>query len=286
MIGALVTVISLNLSLALIQGGQVAGTFPITGATATTPIVVTSPAHNVPSGRVVHGVVSGVFGTEADGLWVMYPTDADHFALYSFTAQGIKTPSVGTVPYAGGGLIQFAFPEWGILLGRRNVQLSSAVASPRVVFVPTTARAVGFQPIVAQGQAYKSLGTLEQQSMKEVSQAATDFTTFEVFITGAATPPSPDFGDFDATQLLGWALYNVLWDMVGDAVDVKRVDWPSQAVDSGTQTQRGQQVRWVIELQQPIVYNPLQFVPAGTKLTLTVEPVNPGSTDPQIIVIT
>ena len=39
-IGSLITLLSLNLTLNLVQAGHVAGTLPITGATATTPIAV------------------------------------------------------------------------------------------------------------------------------------------------------------------------------------------------------------------------------------------------------
>jgi hypothetical protein len=285
MLGALVSLISLNLSLFLIQNGVVSPlALPVTGASATTPILLTSPNH----GRVrpLHGVVSGITGEiEANGLWILTPTDPNTFALSTLTAQGLTTNSVGINAYTGGGTIQYAFPDGSILLGRRNLQLNSSVASPRIVFIPTTAIAYGFEPYVGQGQAYKSLGTPEQQTMKLIAQAATDFTTFEVFITGCAEPPSPDYGDFDATQALAWSLYNVLWDAVGDAVDVKHVSWPSQSPESGTQTQRGQQLRLIVQLQQPVVILPLQFVPVGTYIEMIVEPVNPGATDPVTITI-
>ena len=66
--GALVALTSLNLTNVLVQDfGVVARTLTITAATATTPISVTSAAHGVPLGRVLHGIVSGVTGmTEAN----------------------------------------------------------------------------------------------------------------------------------------------------------------------------------------------------------------------------
>ena len=291
MIGALVTVISLNMTLALVQAGQVAGSLPVTGATVATPIELESPGHGVPLGRVVHGVASGIFGTtEANGLWVLRPTDADHFALYSCSAQGILAPSVGANAYVSGGVIQYAFPDYQILLGRRNVALSTAVTSPRIVFVPTDGRAWGFEAYGGVGSP-ASLpnvrGSLEQQSEKTQPQLATEFTTFEVYVQGAANPPSPDFGDFDATQALVFELYSQLFDASGGArAKVLHESWPSQSKDSGTQTQRGQQWCGVVEFQQPVIKSALSFVPAGTKLTLTVIPTNPGSTDATVIVIT
>ena len=291
MIGALVSVLSLNLTLALVQAGQVAGSFPITGATVTTPIEVTSPGHGVPLGTSVHGVASGIGGTvEANGLWVCTPTDPDHFALTTFDTQGNVVQSVGVNSYTSGGVIQYAFPEYRILLGRRWVAVSTSVVSPRIVFVPTDGKAWGFEAYGGPGST-ASLpnvrGTAEQRSQALQPQLGTEFTTFEVYVQGAANPPSPDFGDFDATQAIVFALYAQLFDANGGArAKILHESWPSQSVTSGTQTQRGQQWMGVVEFQQPATHVPLSYVPIGTSLVMTVEPTNPGSTDPTIITIT
>lgn len=291
MLSSLVALISLNLTLSLVSTfGVVAGTLPITGATATTPILVTSTSHGVPLGRVVHGVVSGVTGeVEANGLWILTPTDADTFALTTLTAQGLPVESVGLNSYAGGGTISYAFPDYQILLGRRNVALASSVASPRVVFVPTHGRAWDFEPyggVGAPAELPPVRGSLEAQSANLQPQLATEFSTFEVYVTGCASPPSPDAGDFDATQFLVNGLAAVLWDMFGPRARVLREAWPSQTVEAGTTTQRGQQWFGVVEFEQPITHVPMQFVPVGTYLVETVQPVNAGSADSTVIKIT
>jgi hypothetical protein len=289
---SLIAVLSLNLTLSLVNDySVVARTFPVTGATTSVPISLTSPAHGVPLGRVVHGVVTGIAGTtEANGLWVLTPTDGDHFDLTTYTAQGIVVPSSGVHAYTGGGQVQVAFPDYQILLGRRWVAASSAVASPRVVFVPTDGKAWNFEPYGGVGEVASMppvRGSAESQSARLEPQLATEFATFEVYVTGAATPPSPDFGDFEAAQFLVGALYAVLFDAVGGLPRAKILheSWPSQSATSGTQTQRGQQWCGVLELQLPIRKLPLSFVPHGTSLVLTVEPINPGSTDATIITI-
>lgn len=287
-IGSLIAITSLNVSLALIQAGQVAGTFPVTGATATTPVVLTSSAHGVPLGRVVHGVSSGIVGTvEANGLFEFQPTDPDHFAVYSYSAQGIRSPLAGSHAYVSGGQIQFAFPEWQILLGRRWVAGAAAVTSPRIVFVPMRGKAWNFEAYGGLGPAPKQhRGSLEQQSQTLNPEVATRYPTFEVHVHGAANPPSPDFGDFDATEALLNVLYSNLFDQHGgERCVVLAEDWPSQSPDAGTQTQRGQTWKGIIQFQQGITRPSLQFVPEGTTLTLTVEPDNAGPTDPQTIVI-
>ena len=292
MIGSLVALISLNMTVALYNAGQTAGQFALTGATATTPVVITVPNHGVPLGRYVDGVLNDLPSMpEINGaVWRATPLDSNTFALATYTAAGVYTPSAGVNAYGGGGYLTYTFPDWGILLGRRNVALSTAVASPRIVMVPSTARAVGFEPYVAQGQAYQQRGTTEQALMKQLAQAGTDFTTFEVYFTASANPPSPDFGDFDAAQVLAWTFYNMVWDLVGDAIDIKSAHWTSQLpanhpLATGTQTQRGQQLLWIAEFQQPITVAPLSFVPRGTSLVESVYPVNAGSGDTTTITI-
>lgn len=289
MIGSLVSVISLNLTLSLVNNGVIAGTLPITHATTTTPISVTSPNHGVPLGRTLHGVVTGVGGmSEADGLWVLTPTDANTLTLTTYSAQGIHTNSVGVGTYTGGGQVQYAFPipDGQILLGRRNIIKATSVASPRIVFVPTRGKAWGFEPyggVGAPAAVPPVRGSKEQQSATLQPQLATEYTTFEVYVSASApnygaSAPSPDFADFDAVQAVVFALYSVLFDASGPPrAKVLQESWPSQTMDSATMLQRGQQWMGVIEMQQPVTTNPLQFVPVGTYIAMTVVPAG-GST--------
>jgi hypothetical protein len=195
--------------------------------------------------------------------------------------------------YLGGGQIQYAFPDRQILLGRRNVALSSAVASPRIVFVPTDGRAWGFEPYGGLGPAPpQQRGSLEQQSQRLQPALATEFTTFEVYVTGSApdygaSAPSPDFADFDATQAIVWALYAAFFDAVGGPPRAKILheSWPSQKEDAASMLQRGQQWMGILELQQNVSKAPRQYVNIGTYVEMTVEPINAGSTDPELITI-
>jgi hypothetical protein len=281
-----IAILSLNLTLALVNAGQVARTFPVTGASATTPIEISSPGHGVPLGRVVHGVVSGIQGTvEANGLGVLTPTDGDTFALSTFTAQGIYSPSVGVHAYTSGGQIQVAFPDYAMLLGRRNLALSSAVASPRIVWIPTEGRAWDFVPYGGQGPAPKQeRGSVEQQSEALQPNLGTKHHTFEVTITGAANPPSPDFGDFDAVDAIQDQLFAVLFDTLTPPIfRVLHESWPSQSIDAGSQTQRGQQCVLTIEIVTPIARPlPGQFVPVGTSLVFVVEAEDPQTSADEV----
>lgn len=298
MIGAFVSILSLNLTLTLVKDWSVIyKTLPITGATVTTPIVVTSPAHQVPLGRLVHGVVTGVGGTiEANGLWVLTPLDADRFALSTFDAQGTPVNSVGVHAYTTGGQIQYAFPDGQILLGRRNKMLATMVATPRIVFIPTRGRAWSFE---AYGGAAPSIvgvrsterGSAEQQSMTAEPQLATELLTFEVYVNGAgpdyAHALSPDFADFDATQAIVHALFAELFDAMGGLPRAKVLSesWPSQEESQGAMTQRGQQWMGVLEVQMPVRKVPVPFVPIGVSGQIIVQPKDPAIGDPITIVI-
>ena len=243
-------------------------------------------------------MVSGVTGTsEANGLWVLTVVDQDTFSLSTFTAQGLVTNSVGVNMYTGGGQIQYALPDGSILLGRRNLQLATSVASPRVIFIPTDGKAWNFEAYGGAGPDLQPAaipvvrGSAQQQSMTLNPQLATEFTTFEVYVHGSGPnlgdSLSPDFYDFDATQAVVFALYSVLFDASGPPrAKVLHESWPSQKIDSGTMTQRGQQWMGIVEFMQPVIRpTPTEFVPVGTYLIETIQPLNAGSTDGTVITI-
>lgn len=298
MIGAFVARISLNLTLALLTADVVYRQIPITDATATTPIVVTSAAHGIPLAGRVHGVVDGVDGVpEANGLWVLTPLDADTFSLTTYDAQGLLVDSAGTGAYVSGGTIYWSFPDGQILLGRRYELTATSVVSPRILFIPTAGIAWDFQ---AYGGAAPSIvpavlpnvrGSAEQQSMTLQPQIATEHPTFEVYVNGSApdfdpgSPVDPDFADLDATQRLVHMLYAELFDATGGRAKVLRERWPSQEKGAAAMLQRGQQWCGIVEIQQPVTRAPMRFVPIGTSAEITVQPVNAGSTDPVVIVV-
>jgi hypothetical protein len=285
MIGALIATLSLYVTNALVFSGQVAGTLPITAATATTPITVTSTAHGIPPARVMHAVISGVTGeTEANGLWELSVVDANTLSLGSYSPQGVPQASVGVNAYTGGGTISYAFPDYQILVGRQMLALASSAASPRIVMIPTRGPAwlyESYGSVALDATTQKTRGTLEEQTMRQHKLYATQPKTFEVYITGAASPPSPNFGDFDAVDALVETFYQVLFEAcTPDIAQILHEDWPSQYPTAGANTQRGQQWMGILQIKQPIKANALAFVPAGTSLVMTVEPTNAGSTDP------
>lgn len=290
MIGAFVSIISLNLTLSLVQdwGVYVNPPLAITAATVTTPIVVTVPNHGWPPGRPIHGVVSGVVGMdEANGLWVLTYVDADSFSLTAFDAQGNVVNSVGANPYVSGGEVKYAFPDGAILLGRRNMMTSTSVVSPRVVFVPTRGKAWSLEPyggaapdITGLPRSPTPRGSAQQQAMTATPQLATEFLTFEVYVNGSGPnygdALDPDFADFDATQAIVHALYAELFDANGaPRAQILSESWPSQDESQGAMTQRGQQWMGVLEIPMPVRKVPVPFVPVGVTGSIVVQPKDP-----------
>lgn len=293
-IGPLVALISIALTEYLVGSGQVAHTYSVAAASTATPVeLTTATPHNVPLGRVVHGVVSGVGGMpETSGTWVLTPTGASTFAMSSFTPAGTSTPLEGLGTYSGGGQIQVAFPDYAILLGRRNLPMTTAVATPRIVFVPVGSAAWqipepygGVIPAATRPRARAS-ETDEQQLMKQSRQLATEMHRFEVHVTGAANPPSADFGDFDATQATYHALYYVLHERISPArALVLSGKWTSQAEGMGTLTMRGEKWVGLVEIHAPVLDDPLSFVPAGTVGSILVNFVGGSTGDETVIVV-
>lgn len=298
MIGALVSLLSLEVTNRLVAIGLVATTLSVADASNTTPVIIATTA---PHGliRDAHGVVSGVIGNDgANGTWVLTPTDDTHLSLTNFTGQGAPVNSAGTGSYISGGTIQIAFPDGTIRLGRRNVAMQMVVATPRIVFVPIGSPVWDFQPyggVIPTGTIPSMLSaqTAEQQTMKLSRQLATERQKFEVHVYGCANPPDPDFGDIDATQALYQTLYGVMFDMITpDRATVISGRWSSQEESSASFDTRGQHWIGVVQISQPVTDNPYSilpvaptFIPTSTDATLFVNLVDAASSDQTVIVL-
>lgn len=298
MIGALVSLLSLEMTKRLIAAGLVASTLTLSAVTVATPVVVTTATPHKLT-RPVHAIVDGAGVTvqhaDADGdlvtdtVWVCTPTGASTLSLSSFTSQGTAVQSVGSGAYTSGGSLRIAFPDGSILLGRRNVAMQTATATPRIVFVPIGSPAWTLDPyggIIPPASLPRRLSdeTAEQKTMKLERQLCTEKQRFEVHVTGSAVPPDPDFGDFDMTQGLYQLLYAVMFDMITpDRARVLDGKWVSQMLDVQQLDTRGQKWLGIVEISQPVTENPLRFIPASTDGTIVVNIYGAGSTDETII---
>jgi hypothetical protein len=293
MIGALVAILSLDMTRKMVANGLVSQTKSIASVSNTSPIIVTTATpHKWPLGRQYHGVIDGVGGTtEANGLWAMVPTGASTLRLFSYDMDGTQVPSIGNGAYTSGGTLRTAFPEGSILLGRRNVAMMGAPAAPRIVFVPTATPGWDLEPyggVIPPGTLPRARAneTSEQQFMLLHRQLATEHTRFEVHVTGSAVPADPDYGDIDATQALYHSLYESMFRlMTPDRARVIGGVWASQDEDIQTLNTHGQKWVGVVEIMQPVTDASLTFVPSDISAEIAVSPVNGTSGDTTIIVI-
>lgn len=294
MIGALVALLSLDMTRKLVAAGTVATTLTIVGATNATPIVLETSAKHLLT-KPTHAVIANVSGnTAANGTWVMTPTDPTHLSLSTYDAAGQVVDSVGTGTYTSGGSAYIAFPDGSILLGRRNVDVAMAMATPRIVLVPIGSSAWELSPYGGRPNAIPSLPNTqanmnaEQAYMMQHRQLCTERSKFEVHVYACGDPPDPDFGDFDATQTLYHSFYESMFNMITpDRVRVLGGTWESQAPsDVGLLDVHGQKWVGIIEIQQPVMADELAFAPSGVTGTIIVNFEGGSSTDQTVIVVT
>ncbi len=287
MIGALFALLSLDMTRKLVTAGLVASTLVVIDATNTSPIVVTT---STPHGfvRPAHAELAAIGGNDAaNGTWVCTPTSSTTLTLSTFSMAGARVPSVGSGAYSSGGTLKTAFPDGSILLGDRNVAMQTAVATPRIVVVPLGSGGWVIDPyggVIPPGILPRRLAdeTAEQRFMKRSRQLNTEPHRFEVHVTGCATPPDPDFGDFDVTQAIYHSLYESMFNMISpDRARVLRGNWERVGLDV-----RGQKWVGIVEIKQPVTDNPLSFIPTSTDATIRVHLIGSSSSEDTVIQIT
>lgn len=291
-IGALIALLSLDVTASMVASGVVSQSWTIAGVTNTTPIVVTTSApHGVAPGFRMHAVVAGVAGTtSANGAWELTVRDESSFTLGTYAGSGRRVSSVGNGLYVGGGTISTVLDQGSILLGRKYIDVTGS--PPRIVFVPTSAPAFNLDTSGGLTLPLQHLpSTIAQMTPDQVALTnqppiLTDHARFEVYVWGAATPDSPDFADYDVTRalrdeviasgirLISSPMFRVLGGV-----------WESQR-EGATQSawsSLGQAYKMLVEILMPVVEKPFAFVPYGVAATLRVQPANPAPDDPVVI---
>lgn len=287
MIGALIGLISLDVCAKLIGAGMVYSTATVAGASNTTPIVITTAEpHGFLPAQKYHGLVSGVGGnTNANGIWEMTVIDDTNVSLGLFTPQGAPTQAIGNGTYTGGGVVQTALPDGRIRLGRKYRKINGR--PNRITFVPYGMCTWQFDPYggsIPPTAIPRTLAsqTAEQKTMKLQRQIVTEKQRFQIYSWGAASPPDPDFGDYDATQILYQQVVQSLWTLATQW-EIRGGEWISQAENYDQWNMLGQEHMLQLEISQPTLDQMLAFVPTGTTATLTVE-LDGATPDDQLII--
>jgi hypothetical protein len=269
--GALVKYISLAVVGALVGAGLelTAQTLTIDGAAPGTPIVVqtTAPHCILDTVNGAHAVVSGVDGvTNANGTYVLIPTDPTHLALYSLAPDGTYAGVAGTGTYVSGGTIQRALVGDRILLGRQHI--AEQASSPRLIFVPV-------------GSSFKPPGISSATNVSGFPRSdvkygwlgrplATDLVRFQVYAWGCATPPDPEGGDFDATKTLYHCVLQQAQLMTSGRWSASAGVWLDQMPTATQLIKLGHAFVFDLEIETPVLDSLLSFLPGGTTGTAIV----------------
>ena len=273
-IGALVTLISLDVTNDLVGAGYVAETLPISDASNASPIVLASSA---PHGYVwpVNVVVAGATGNAAaNGLWLAVPTDPTHLALYAVDAFGVQTASVGSGAYTGGATVSLALKDGRILIGRQHVYEASS--APRIVFVPLKSK--WMPKSVYTRTPASAVPSPEQQRQWANRSIYTEAVLFEVHVWGQATPPDPEGGDFDATQVLYQQVARSLQHQAPGSFELVDVDWTDQKATGSQLVRAGHEAVFGLVVNTPVLdlIAALPYVPPGTAPSAIVGGTYPG----------
>jgi len=263
----------------------------ITGATNTTPIVITT-AH--PHGVLFRGVggmsclIRGVLGNTAannvatdpkdrtvglnQGVLAV-PTGATTLALYGQDATGRLAAIAGNGTYTGGGTLTPALTDGSILIGRPATREHSA--PPRIVLVPRT---VASLPRRGSMPNFYAARNNERRSEIQERSIGTDMHAIDVHAWGQAYPPD-EAGDFDSTIALRNAVRDALHLIACGSAETSGGAWDDQGERALQEIKAGHLFTFGITLQVPVLDDPmaggLPFVPDGTFLRTTVQTTTP-----------
>lgn len=163
-----------------------------------------------------------------------------------------------------------------ILIGRQHIYEMSS--PPRVVFIPISStygpRGMYNRSVVSGAPSSEmTLQTLERSILTET-------THFEVHVWGIASPPDPEGGDFDATQVLYQQVIASTHLLACGSYKIENGKWTDQAPSASQMIKAGHEYVFMLSLDTPILDQPaavagnlgppLGNVPNGTKSNSTV----------------
>ncbi|GAC1536339.1 MAG: hypothetical protein NVS3B10_00170 [Polyangiales bacterium] len=247
-------------------------TFNVTGATNASPIVITTSApHGLQTQNAV--TVAGVLGnTAANGTFQIIALTATTFSLDGSTGSGA---------YAGGGtvlgplgrisgtvaLLNYDFVQrlaamspavtlvdGKILLGQQHVMEQSS--APRVVFVPDFSDWEPGGPSSYGGtdnRAGYPIPAGEKLLQTQQRAIATELLQFRIHVWGIASPPDPDGGDYDATQVLYHALINTFGSVAKARFRLFTGRWTSSSPSNAHVSNYGQEFVFAARMPTPVL---------------------------------
>jgi hypothetical protein len=170
--------------------------------------------------------------------------------------------------------------DGGILIGRQHVLEQSR--APRIVFVPLTST---FGPRDTYNRS-NLVGSPSAEMLLQWAQRSihSEIVRFEIHVWGQATPPDPEGGDFDATQVLyQCVIQSVRANITGGYTLLPGV-WADQTPSAAQLQKAGHEFVFGLEISTPVLDNLLSYAPSGTATEALVEFT--GDSAEGIIIIT
>ena len=251
-LGALVTILSLDVVNTLVGAGYVVRTLPITDASDATPSVLTCATphgFNWPINVVIAGATGN---TAVNGCWLAVPTSPTQFALYAVDMSGNITPVAGNAPYTGGATVSLALVDGRILMGRQHV--FEASSAPRVVFVPMKSvwgpkSTYNRSPVATS----RTTPNPEAQVQNANRSIRTETPNFEVHVWGVANPPDPEGGDFDVTQMLYQQLVRTMQHLAPGNYNITDGEWVDQKPTGSQLVRYGHEFVFGVTFDTPVL---------------------------------
>jgi hypothetical protein len=162
-----------------------------------------------------------------------------------------------------------ALTDGSILIGRQHVDEESA--PPRIVFVPSSSSFTIGEPygvFVGSTRQAPSPDMFRQWQQRPIH---TERLRFEVHVWGAASPPDPNGGDFDATQALYQTLIESLWNTAQTAYELGEGVWADQQRGQAQLQKLGHEFVLEITIDTPVLDALLGYAPSTTVTQTTVE---------------
>lgn len=268
----LVTLVSLDVVNSLVGAGYVTRTLPVSAISNTTPIVLTCTADHGFTWPI-HVVISGATGnTAANGCWIAIPTDSTHLALYTMSPDGVQSAVAGSGSYSGGATVSLALTDGRILTGRQHV--FEASFAPRIVFVPVSSK-WGPKSVYNRSNV-QGAPSAEQLRQNQIRSLRTETTVFETHVWGVASPPDPEGGDFDATQILYHQLVRSLHLLAPGNYNITDGIFADQQASGSQLIRAGHEFVFEVTFDTPVLDRLLPYAPPGTVPGPIVDGVYPG----------
>jgi len=176
----------------------------------------------------------------------------------------MKLATLGGVQSYSGTLVSGQTTVYSTTVDPVGATLATVFENTSPVLVPVTST---FERRGATGNTIPSVGYTDAVKQR---QLYTEVLRFNVHVWGAADPPDPEYGDFDATRLLYATFIQAVHLITVGAYLLQPSPWPDQRTNQTQVDKLGTQMVLGMTVDLPVLDNDLSFVLSGTAAQVTL----------------